>query len=259
MAATHEHKVEQAAGEAATQIGAVGGDVIQHVNVKGGFWSWLTASVITIGVLLFSVLVLGGVGMHLGWYADEPVSGFDGGPGMQHDGGAGLQPTPVSYVPHVGGSALPASAYAALSGASDAASQAQVIRMAAQLMGWFNSVEAQSVAARDPYLAATAFRGEALQCLQQHILDLTASGLFHQAVLEGGQVLGVRVVAGDSWTTVLQIDTCEFWSGTTFDASGWIVASEPRHAVPQTVTVEMSGGQAFVTGIDFEVAFPACQ
>lgn len=257
MDGTHERRVEQAAGDSATQIGAVGGNVIQHVNVRSGFWSWLTASVITIGVLLFSVLVLGGVGMSLGWYEDEPARGLADGPVLLP--GAGLQPMPVSYVPPAGGMAPPATAWDGLSGAATASGQAQVIQLAAQMMGWFNAVESQAVALRDQDLAATAFRGEALQNLRQHILDLTAGGLFRQSVLEGGQVLAVRVVANDGWTTVLQIDTCEFWSSTTVDADGWVVASEPRHAVPQTVTVELGGGQAFVTSIDFEVVFPGCQ
>ena len=275
---THEpvDSTQQAAGDSATQIGSVSGNVIQNIHQRHGFWTWLTASVITLGVLLCTAIVVDKL-----WPAgDQEARARPGGdPGGFAQGGPA--PGASSAVPDWGAEI---SSAAAPWGAADfrtgvpvqyqpgaappgagasfalppAASQAQLLEVGAQVMGLVNSVETQALATRDLQLASTMFAGTALQNLQARIVELTSLGCFEHAQLEAGQVLAVRLLGSDGFTTRVQIDTCETWSSATNDAFGQLVASQPRHVVPQTVTIDMSGGQVKVTAIDFMVSFPGC-
>jgi hypothetical protein len=249
---------EQQAGDAATQIGAVRGNVIQHVRQRLGFWGFLAASIVSLGVLFFSVFVVeklwpsqdvpvGPVPPYMpsASSAMAAVPGFDFAPGATHYGGL-AQPVLAR------GAMAPAVQFDA------GLAEAQLRSMGATLMQYVNSVEIQSVLTHDTQLAASVFAGPALENVQAHIAELQAFGLHEQPVLEGGQVLEVRLVSQEAWGGVVQIDTCETWSRSTYDAAGFLVDSQPRHAVPQTVTIQLQNGQVRVTAVDFDVAFPGC-
>lgn len=266
----------QAAGDAATQIGSVGGNVIQNIHQRHGFWTWLTASVITLGVLLCTAIVVeklwpsgeqdaqarsGGTAEGVpvpGGSSAIPSWGAEISSSVPGWGAADFRPgVPVGYaspetLPQPG-------APFDLPFVDPQAQPAQLLALGAQVMGLVNSVETQALATRDLQLASTMFAGTALQNLQARIVELTTLGQFEHAQLEAGQVLAVRQLGNDGSTTRIQIDTCEAWSSVTRDAFGQVVSRQPRHAVPQTVTIEVSGGMVRVTDIDFSVSFPGCQ
>ncbi len=261
----------QRAGDTATQIGTVGGNVVHIVRQRLGFWGFLAATIVTFGTMGFLATL---VDEYFDDSAEGSMADGFGAPGLQGGPVQGLSSSDSSATTgfadasfaasggssdygvasgrQVGASMLPA-------GGLDAqAAQAQLVPIGAGIMQFVNSVETQAIMTRDPFLAATIFAGEPLLNIQARIGELVNWGLFEQLQLEQGHVLAVRVVSSSPWSTLVQIDACEYWSSATYNGYGVLVASMPRHAVPQTVTLEMANGQAHVIDIDFDVDFPGC-
>ena len=250
-----ENKTQQQAGDAATQIGSVGGNVVQHINRQMGLWGCLAASIVAAG--LFFCIV----------YAVEkiwPTAAEDGFPpgessavGSYPYGDFGEGGT-NAYSVLAGGPAVSRDSVSTLPVISDQLAQAQLRNIGAQIMQYADWVETQAVATNNMALPTSAFGGQALASLQQRIGTQLNNGLSTNQILEQANVLDVRVVGSTPWGPVIEIDTCEVWSSETYDSWGGRVDWAESVFVPQRATVEYQNGWPYVTRLDTAVSFPDC-
>ena len=116
-------------------------------------------------------------------------------------------------------------------------------------------IESYRAGSADP--AASIMTGDALAALEANIASLNQQGLVSISEFDYYQsfINDIRVISDSS----LQVDTCEYWTDTTYRASdGEPVDSQGPILIPQTITIQQQGSSWFITAVDFYTAPAFC-
>jgi hypothetical protein len=115
-----------------------------------------------------------------------------------------------------------------------------------------NAIELEIEAYRegDASIAAPVMAGNVLADLENTIADLNQQGLVIISELDYYQsyIHDIRVLSN----TQLEVDTCEYWTNTTYRLSdGEPVSNEGPELVPQTITIEQLDSSWYITNVEF--------
>ncbi|HLO28019.1 MAG TPA: matrixin family metalloprotease [Anaerolineales bacterium] len=109
----------------------------------------------------------------------------------------------------------------------------------------------------DPSIASPIMTGPMLENLAADIDSLNQQGLVSISDIDYYQSYINDIRAIDN--AHLEVDTCEVWTTTTYRQSdGQPVASDGPKLLPQTITIEQSNGNWFITNVDFFEAPAFC-
>jgi hypothetical protein len=104
---------------------------------------------------------------------------------------------------------------------------------------------------------ATMFYGDALQSIQNEIMDLNSRGLLLDAQFdyENSYLDDIRLAQNR-----IEVDSCEYWANDYYNReTGEWLGSEPVTLVPQTITIEQLSGSFYITSISFHTGQAFCQ
>lgn len=92
------------------------------------------------------------------------------------------------------------------------------------------------------------YAGQALQTMQQVVEDVKQSG---QIVVLSIDLNNSYIVDMELKNDVLSIDECEYWETSYFDLDGNLVGNDELSLTPQTISIEILEGRAYITAISF--------
>jgi len=102
----------------------------------------------------------------------------------------------------------------------------------------------------DASIAASIMTGDILQALQSEIDSLNQQGLIEIADIDYYQsyIDDIRIVSN----TQLEVDTCEVWTTQFYRQSdGVLVQNDAAQLLPQTIIIQKSGNNWFITSVQF--------
>lgn len=119
---------------------------------------------------------------------------------------------------------------------------------AAELIVAANKAEILAIFYQDTSYLDQYYAGQALQTMQQVVEDVKQSGqiVYHEFDLDKSYYVSMNLK-----NNVLSIDECEYWQTSYYDSDGNIVNNDELTLVPQTISIELVGGEAYITAISF--------
>jgi hypothetical protein len=104
---------------------------------------------------------------------------------------------------------------------------------------------------------ATMFYGDALQAIQDQILDLNTRGVLRSAYFdyENSYIRDIRVGQNNQ----IEVDSCEYWANDYYERStGSLIGSDQWMLVPQTITIEYLNANFYITSVSFHTGQAFC-
>ena len=104
---------------------------------------------------------------------------------------------------------------------------------------------------------ASMFYGDALQSIQNQILDLSSRGVFRSARFDydNSYIYDIRFGQNNR----IEVDSCEYWASDYYDQlTGNLLGSDDWALVPQTIVIENVNAGYYVTSIAFYTGQAFC-